>query len=75
MQKVSGSIPLSSTKFLREDVKIAEQALLRLISVPITDGQFDALVFFTFNLGAGALQCSTLGLKVKLGDTKASPLS
>ncbi|MHB1245870.1 MAG: glycoside hydrolase family protein [Sulfuriferula sp.] len=27
-------------------------AVLRLIRVPLTDGQFDALVSFTFNLGA-----------------------
>ena len=34
--------------------------MLRLIDVPLTDGQFDALLSFTFNLGAGALQRSTL---------------
>jgi len=28
--------------------------------VPLTDGQFDALVSFTYNLGSGALQRSTL---------------
>ena len=43
---------------------IAERAVLRLISVPLTQGQFDALVSFTFNLGAGALQRSTLRRKV-----------
>jgi lysozyme len=32
--------------------------------VPLTDGQFDALVSFTFNLGSGALQRSTLRRKV-----------
>ena len=45
---------------LRQDVKTAEQAVLRLIHVPLTDGQFDALTSFTFNLGSGALQSSTL---------------
>lgn len=40
---------------LRQDVAVAERAVLRLISVPLTQGQFDALVLFTFNLGAGAL--------------------
>ncbi len=49
---------------LRLDVKVAEQAVLRLINVPISDGQFDALVSFTYNLGAGALQRSTLRRKV-----------
>lgn len=38
--------------------------MLRLIKVPLTDGQFDALVSFTFNLGSGALQRSTLRRKV-----------
>ena len=49
---------------LRIDVKSAERAVLRLIKVPLTDGQFDALVSFTYNLGSGALQCSTLRRKV-----------
>jgi lysozyme len=49
---------------LRRDVKVAERAVLRLIDVPLTDGQYDALVSFTFNLGAGALQRSTLRRKV-----------
>jgi lysozyme len=51
-------------ELLRSDVAIAERAVLRLITVPLTDGQFDALVSFTFNLGAGALQRSTLRRKV-----------
>lgn len=37
---------------------------LRLIEVPLTDDQYDTLVSFTFNLGAGALQRSTLRRKV-----------
>lgn len=49
---------------LIKDVGIAERAVLRLIDVPLTDGQFDALVSFTFNLGSGALQRSTLRRKV-----------
>lgn len=49
---------------LRRDVQGAERAVLRLIDVPLTDGQYDALVSFTFNLGAGALQRSTLRRKV-----------
>jgi lysozyme len=49
---------------LIKDVLRAEQAVLRLITVPLTNGQFDALVSFTFNLGSGALQRSTLRRKV-----------
>lgn len=49
---------------LAEDVMTAERAVLRLVHAPLTDGQFDALVSFTFNLGAGALQRSTLRRRV-----------
>lgn len=49
---------------LAKDVWAAERAVLRLIKVPLSDGQFDALVSFTFNLGGGALQRSTLRRKV-----------
>ena len=51
-------------ELLRQDTMIAERAVLRLINVPLTDGQFDALVSFTFNLGGGALQRSTLRRKI-----------
>jgi lysozyme len=51
-------------ELLRQDVEVAERAVLRLINVPLTQGQFDALVSFTFNLGSGALQRSTLRRKV-----------
>jgi lysozyme len=36
------------------------QELARLVKVPLTQGQFDALVDFVFNLGAGRLSGSTL---------------
>jgi lysozyme len=49
---------------LRKDVESAERAVLRLVNVTLTDGQFDALVSFTFNLGSGAFQRSTLRRKV-----------
>ena len=49
---------------LKKDAQIAECAVLRLINVPLTNGQFDALVSFTYNLGGGALQRSTLRRKV-----------
>lgn len=51
-------------ELLRSDVGKAERAVLRLIAVPLTQGQFDALVSFTFNLGSGALQRSTLRRKI-----------
>ena len=45
-----------------------ERAVLRLWPVPLTQGQYDALVSFSFNLGAGALQSSTLRRKIMRGD-------
>lgn len=45
---------------LEWDVREAEQAVERLVKVPLTQGQLDALVDFTFNLGSGQLAASTL---------------
>jgi lysozyme len=45
---------------LAADVRDAELAVGRLVKVPLTQGQFDALVDFAFNLGAGKLESSTL---------------
>ncbi|MEM7198472.1 MAG: lysozyme [Pseudomonadota bacterium] len=49
---------------LRVDVSVAENAVARLISQPLTENQFSALVSFTFNLGSGSLQSSTLRRKI-----------
>ena len=42
--------------------------LFRSCPVKLTQGQFDALVSFSFNLGLGGLQRSTLRQKVLRGD-------
>ena len=52
-----------ASEILAADVRDAEQAVERLVKVPLTQGQFDALVDFCFNLGSGRLASSTL-LKV-----------
>ncbi len=49
------------------DVKQAEQAVARLVKVPLTQGQFDALVDFCFNVGAGRLAASTLLKELNAG--------
>lgn len=49
-----------ATALLLTDVAVAENAVLRLVRVALTQGQFDALVDFVFNLGAGRLLGSTL---------------
>ena len=63
----------TAEELLRRDVETAERAVLRLIRVPLEDGRFDALCSFTFNLGAGALQRSTLRRKVNREEHGAVP--
>lgn len=41
-------------KYLREDITEAERTVNSTVKVPLTQHQFDALVSFTFNIGAGA---------------------
>ena len=53
---------------LRKDLARFEAGVLRLIKVPLTQGQFDALVSFSFNVGLGNLQNSTLRMKVNRED-------
>ncbi|HFJ2439566.1 lysozyme [Enterobacter hormaechei] len=45
-----------------------ESDVSRLVKVGVTQGQFDALVSFTYNLGARSLSTSTLLRKLNAGD-------
>ena len=56
----NGVTEQQATQILLEDVETAEAAVGRLVHVALTQGQYDALVDFTYNLGAGALAGSTL---------------
>ena len=68
-----GEISLSEAEnLLKQDVVEAERAVDRLVPVPLSPGQFDALVSFTFNLGAGALQRSSLRRKACRGEHEAA---
>lgn len=49
-----------AAQLLARDLHSAEQCVQRLVKVPLTQGQFDALVDFCFNMGAGRLAASTL---------------
>jgi lysozyme len=53
---------------LAKDVARFERGVARYISARLTQGQFDALVSFSFNLGLGTLQRSTLRQKINRGD-------
>jgi len=57
---------------LAADLSQAEQAVQRLVKVPLTQGQFDALVDFCFNLGAGKLAGSTLLKELNAGQYDAA---
>ncbi|WP_349018269.1 lysozyme [Azospirillum brasilense] len=51
---------LQAEVYLRADMADAASDVDQLVKVPLTDLQRGALVSFVFNLGAGALQTSTL---------------
>lgn len=59
---------------LESDIEIAENIVKRNIFVDLTQGQFDALVSFTFNLGSAALQRSTLRQKVNRNEHDDVPI-
>ncbi len=54
--------------FLDHDYQDAEEQVLSLVKVPLTENQLGALTSFVFNLGSGNLRISTLLRKLNLGD-------
>lgn len=54
--------------FLREDVKTFEKGVLRAVSAPLTQNQFDALVSFCYNCGLSAFKTSTMLKKLNARD-------
>jgi GH24 family phage-related lysozyme (muramidase) len=59
-QFIHGSTVHRATALLRSEVRFAEKAVNDLVTVPLTQNQFDALVIFTLNVGSSAFAKSTL---------------
>jgi lysozyme len=57
---------------LRNDLARFERGVEQYITVPLTQGMFDALVSFSFNVGLGTLQRSTLRQKLNRGDKEGA---
>lgn len=62
-----------ATELLVHDLAEAEDAVERLVKVPLADNQFAALVSFVFNVGVSAFAKSTLLKKLNAGDYDAVP--
>ena len=57
---------------LLRDLESSEGWISRLIKTALTENQFSALTSFTFNVGAGALQRSTLRMKLNRGEVQGA---
>lgn len=57
-------------ELFRRELREHEAAVKRLVKVPLTQGQYDALVSFSYNVGTGALAGSTLLRRLNAGAYK-----
>ena len=58
----------TAERLLKTGLVSYESDVTRLVKVGLSQGQFDALVSFTYNLGARSLSTSTLLRKLNAGD-------
>lgn len=61
-------------KLFCDDLNPCENAINKLVTVPINQNQFDALVSFVFNVGVGAFRNSTLLRLLNQGNYNAAAL-
>ena len=59
-------------EYLRKEMSSVVADIKRVIKVPINQNQLDSLTSFTYNLGIGALQSSTLLRLLNAGTDKAT---
>lgn len=62
----------TADRLLKCGVVQYEQGVNQLVKVKITQGQFDALVSFAYNLGLRSLSTSTLLQKLNVGDKQGA---
>ncbi|WP_321154272.1 lysozyme, partial [Serratia nevei] len=62
----------TADRLLKRGVVPYEQGVNQLVKVRITQGQFDALVSFAYNLGLRSLSTSTLLKKLNAGDKQGA---
>ena len=60
--------PLQAEQFLLNDIQNAVNCVNSLVTVPLTQGEFDALTDFAFNCGCGAFAGSTMLRLLNAGD-------
>ena len=64
VKKGDHTTPEQAETWLVEDLAEAEEAVRQYITAPISQWQYDALVAFTMNCGAGALAESTMRKRI-----------
>ncbi|KAB2779420.1 lysozyme [Brucella anthropi] len=61
-----------ASEILSRDLATFEAAVASAVKVPLNQNEFDALVSFAFNVGAGAFKSSTLLKRLNAGDRQAA---
>ena len=64
-QKITQAV---ANQLLRDDLERFEKCIVSMIDVPLTQNQFDSLISWSFNVGAGAVQESTLRRRLNRGE-------
>jgi lysozyme len=57
-----------ASQLLEEELRRYGARLMRMVKVNLSQGEYDALVSFVYNLGLGSFQRSTLRQKLNRGD-------
>ena len=63
----------AAERLLQEDIAPKAAAVNARVAVPLFQGQFDAVVSWTYNLGEGALKSSTMLKKINAAQHKEVP--